>query len=169
MKTAATSGLIGLILLSFTSCVTRKAVERNYVLVSDDPCDCFTRHPLIVMGTNSNYFSKEKAFCIPVDYTRRRDSISVLQDKKIQAEERLEDGAFSPDSLNALISSYDAALQNLKRGWTHAKIKTKWKIAADGEVLILKQKKVFYNKYKPGRKWVGKKIYKNDSLRKGKV
>lgn len=151
-----------LLVVSLTGCVTGKTFERNYALVSDDPCDCITKHPLVVVGTKSNYFSKENAFCLPVDYTQRRDSITMLQDKKYQAKAHLEDGAFSPDSLNALISSYDAALQNLKRGWTHAKIKTKWKVSADGAVLILKQKKVFYNKYKTGRNRVGTKTYKHE-------
>ncbi|MNJ91872.1 hypothetical protein D3C87_95270 [compost metagenome] len=160
MKTPKYTLLYLLIGSGLTSCVTHQTIVQAYS--SEDPCDCITKHPLLPVGTGSTYFSTEKAVCLPVDYTQRRDSISRLEARKDQAEQYLEDEAFSQDSINKLILAIDSDLQNLKKGWTHAKIKTKWKVSADNEALILKQKKVFYNNYKSGRKRVGKKEYRND-------
>lgn len=152
-----------MILFGITSCVTRKTIVNNYALVSDDACDCVTRHPLVVVGTRSNYFLKEKAVCLRADYSQRRDSVLLLENKRSRVEEQLEEEAFSADSLKTLLRIIDSDIQRLKYGWTHAKIKTKWKVSPGNEIVILKQRKVFYSKFKSGRKRVGVKVYKNDA------
>ena len=153
--------LMGLLSLSLASCLSHKNVIRNYPFAQDDSCDCYTKHPLIVVGTNSNYFSKEKAFCTRGNYWMRRDSIAKL-DELIY---RMEDETHTTDSLKQVLTFVDSVGRKLKKEWTHTYIKTKWQTASDGkEVTILKQKIIYYNRFKSGRKRIGMKKYKHGSL-----
>lgn len=151
-----------LLILALSACLTHKTVIRNYPLTTDS-CDCITRHPLLVVGTKSTYFSKEKAFCTHSNYPARRDSVSMLEDLKYRLVEQIENEARVPDSLKRALIVTDSILQNLKKEWTHATIKTKWKgSASGGDVFILKQKTRYYNRFNRGRKLVLTKVYLNN-------
>ncbi|WP_430401660.1 hypothetical protein [Fluviicola sp.] len=157
------------ILLILSSCMHTKTVSRNYEFATDDTCDCYTKHPLILFGTKSNYYSKESAFCTRLNFAARKDSIIKLEELKYHLEDDLE--AHSPgegDSVLFRIQSIDKRLLGLRSDWTHSKIKTKWKNSSEGTI-ILKQKVKFYNRFKSGRKFVGMKKYKNGSLIKVKL
>lgn len=157
---------IWFLLLTLTSCLNSKTVIRNYRFSDKEKCDCITKHPLIVIGTKSNYFSKEKSTCTRTNYFARRDSVYFLNDLKYKIQEELD----YADSLNPQLVRIEMLLNDLKRDWTHSKIKTKWKGSADTlEVIILKQKIRYFNNFKPLRKYVGKEKYKNGKLIMSKI
>lgn len=161
-------GLFGLIMIIVSSCMNAKTISRNYEFATDDVCDCYTKHPLILVGTRSQYYSKESAFCTRMNFVVRNDSINKLKELKYHMEDDLE--AHSPgeeDSIRFRIQLINKTLLELRSGWTHSKIKTKWKSSPEG-TKILKQKVKFYNKFKSGRKFVGMKKYKNGALVKVK-
>lgn len=149
----------GLIMLTFSSCMNPKTVSRNYEFATDDTCDCYTKHPVILVGTKSNYYSKEKAFCTRSNFNIRNDSIVKLKNLIFQ----FESTEISEDSIEIRVNAITGIIDKLETGWTHSKIKTKWKSSSEG-TQILKQKVKFYNKFKFGRKFVGMRKYKNGSL-----
>lgn len=153
-------------MLTLSSCLSSKTVIRNYNFFNRESCDCITKHPLILIGTTSNYFSKEKAICTRLNYIARRDSIRLLQDLKY----RLEEEDINGDSLTGKVIRIDSIVNELKDDWTHLKIKTKWKGSVDSlDATILKQKIKYFNKFKPLRKYIGIEKYKNGVLIKSKM
>lgn len=160
--------LFGLLLLILTGCMNTKTVSKNYEFATDDTCDCYTKHPLIMIGSKSNYYSKQKAFCTRWSYHIRNDSIAKLRDSIYKLEYGSESGKMTEDSIEIRVSGMNEIIDKLETGWTHSKIKTKWKNSSEG-IIILKQKVKFYNKFNFGRKFVGMKKYKNGSLIKVKL
>lgn len=134
-----------------SSCKSSKTITRNYSLSFDEQCDCLTRSPLILVGAKSNYFKKETAFCTNPNYTVRKDSVRTLENLKDDFPSRLEE--------------IDSLIINFKNEWTHLKIKTKWNPSYKGsEIVILKQRVKYYNKFNRGRKFIGMKLIVSDSL-----
>ena len=143
-----------------------KTITRNYRLSFDEKCDCLTRRPLIPVGTKSTYHIKEKAFCTNPNYVIRRDSIDNLETLKYYLEDDFYSGSFTEDSLMLKAEEIDSIIMNLKNGWTHLKIKTKWNPPYGGneEIVILEQRVKYYNKFNRGKKYIGMKLIVNDSL-----
>lgn len=148
---------IGLLFITNTSCLTNKTVIKNYHFFKDEKCDCITSHPIIVIGSQSNYCSKEKAICTRSNYIERRDSIDNLSVLKMQMEDSIDNEA----TLTLEIIHIDSLINTLKNDWTHMKIKTKWKKSADSnKPIILKQKIRYLNHFKHFKKQIGVKVYK---------
>lgn len=146
-----------LIFLLLTSCFSSKTIIKNYRFFKDEKCDCITSHPIIVIGSQSNYCSIEKAICTRSNYIERRDSIYKLSVLKMQ----MEDSIDSETRLNQEIFQIDSLINTLKNDWTHLKIKTKWKKSADSnEPIILKQKIRYLNHFKHFKKQIGVVVYK---------
>lgn len=151
---------IAISIYTLSSCINHKTIHRDYKLAQDEECDCLTRRPLIQAGKRSEYKMKEKAFCTNINFIKRKDSINQLNDLLL----RLED-EWSGEVLEAKKAKVDSLIQDLKNDWTHLKIKTKWKPSySNQEIVILKQQLKYYNKFKKGRKYLGKKVIVNDSL-----
>lgn len=160
------STFIILSILTLTSCLSNKTVIRNYPFFTQESCDCIMSHPLIIIGSTSNYLSKEKAICTRSNYVTRRDSIYLLKNEKYQFEV---DSNYI-DSLNQKTTHIDSLINDLKKDWTHIIIKTKWKGFGDSsEVVILKQKIEYFNRFKPFRKHIGKEKFKNGTLIKSNM
>ncbi|WP_341904118.1 hypothetical protein [Fluviicola taffensis] len=156
------------ILLILSSCMNTRTVSRNYEFATDDTCDCYTKHPLFLIGGKSNYYSKQKAFCTRWSYPIRNDSIAKLRDLIDELEYGSESSKMSEDSIEIRVNRMNEIIDKLETDWTHSKIKTKWKNSSGGTI-ILKQQVKFYNKFKSGRKFVGMKKYKNGFLIKVKL
>jgi len=155
--------LFGLLLAILSSCMNIWTVRKNYEFATDDTCDCYTKHPFIMIGGKSNYHSKQKAFCTRWSYPVRSDSISKLRDSINELEYGPESGKIPEDSIEIRVNALNGIIDKLETGWTHSRIKTKWKNSSKGAI-ILKQKVKFYNKFNFGRKFVGMKKFKNGSL-----
>lgn len=157
-------GLFGLLLTILSSCMNIWTVRKNYEFATDDTCDCYTKHPFIMIGGKSNYHSKQKAFCTRWSYPVRSDSIAKLRDSINELEYGPESIKMTEDSIEIRVNALNGIIDKLETGWTHSKIKTKWKNSSGGTSIILKQKIKFYNKFNFGRKFVGMKKYKDGSL-----
>lgn len=146
-----------------TSCMHTRTIERNYEFAKEIPCDCYIKHPLLLLGTRSNYYSKESAFCTSLDFAARKDSVITLETLKYQLEENLEE-----DSIRMRINLIEEQLRTLKSSWTHTKIKTKWRNSPEG-IQVIRQKVKFYNRFHKGRKLAGVRKYKNNVLVRSKL